>query len=210
MQATGLDFRSTSYDWLLILDSRAVYHGTGTLNGAGSYGFTMSMTDGRPDRLRIKIWNKSNAALVYDNQPGAPDSLAPSMAIGGGSILVMKAPGGPKSVAPASSAPVAQAGLPLEYALSQNRPNPFVERTQIAFALPEPSHVRLTVYDAQGRVLAELANGMLQAGRHERTWDGRARDGHVAEPGVYFLRLEARSQASERRLETTRKLTLTR
>ena len=59
-------------------------------------------------------------------------------------------------------------------------------------------------------MLAELANGLLQAGRHERMWDGRARDGHVAEPGVYFLRLEARSQASERRLETTRKLTLTR
>jgi hypothetical protein len=26
-----------------------------------------------PDRVRLKIWNRATGAVIYDNQPGAPD-----------------------------------------------------------------------------------------------------------------------------------------
>ena len=51
--------------------------GTGTLNGAGNYGFLLTATDGKlvsgtaTDLFRIKIWDKdSSNAVVYDNQMG--------------------------------------------------------------------------------------------------------------------------------------------
>lgn len=50
--------------------------------------------------------------------------------------------------------------------LEQNYPNPFNPVTMIDFALPETGHVRLAVYDALGREIAVLADGVSEAGRH--------------------------------------------
>ncbi|MFE6622871.1 family 43 glycosylhydrolase [Streptomyces sp. NPDC057740] len=65
-----LKFRSTGSDWLVITGSRAVYQGSGTVNGSGGYGFRITATDG-PDTFRIKIWKKSTGDVVYDNLTGA-------------------------------------------------------------------------------------------------------------------------------------------
>lgn len=45
-------------------------------------------------------------------------------------------------------------------------PNPFRDRTALAFTLAEPSAVRLTLHDALGREMAVLAAGHHTAGRH--------------------------------------------
>jgi predicted extracellular nuclease len=57
----GLNFSSTSYDWLVVSGNRATYSGSGTLNGTGGYGFLVSVLDGgQPgvgkDRIRVVIW----------------------------------------------------------------------------------------------------------------------------------------------------------
>ncbi len=65
-----LKFRSTGSDWLVVTGSRAVYQGSGTVNGSGGYGFRITATDG-PDSFRIKIWKKSTGDVVYDNLTGA-------------------------------------------------------------------------------------------------------------------------------------------
>jgi len=39
------------------------------------------------------------------------------------------------------------------FELYQNSPNPWVNKTQIGFHLPEASEARLTIYDAMGRTL---------------------------------------------------------
>ncbi|KOG16991.1 family 43 glycosylhydrolase [Streptomyces viridochromogenes] len=65
-----LKFRSTGSDWLVVTGSRAVYQGSGTVNGSGGYGFRITATDG-PDTFRIKIWKKSTGDVVYDNADGA-------------------------------------------------------------------------------------------------------------------------------------------
>jgi PKD repeat protein len=86
----NLNFKSTSYDWLVIAGSKAKYKGTGTINGAGEYGFMLTAIDGAPDRFRIKIWDKATGEVVYDNQPGAAEDADPVTVIGGGSIVIHK------------------------------------------------------------------------------------------------------------------------
>jgi hypothetical protein len=91
--AANLDFHSASYDWLVITTNQAQYQGSGTINGAGNYGFLVTAQDNgghsTPDLFRIKIWNKNNNnAVVYDTQPGAATTAAPATALGGGRIQV--------------------------------------------------------------------------------------------------------------------------
>jgi hypothetical protein len=94
-QAAGLHFRSSSYEWLVIAGSKAIYKGVGTINGGGEYGFQLTAIDGQldgagADRIRVKIWERITGAVVYDNQTcGADDDDAePCTALSGGSIVV--------------------------------------------------------------------------------------------------------------------------
>ncbi len=93
-QAPGMNFKSTSCDWLVVAGPKAQYKGSGTINGSGNYGFMLTVIDGSmkskggADMFRIKIWDKSTGLAIYDNQPGAPDTAAPTTATGGGSIRI--------------------------------------------------------------------------------------------------------------------------
>jgi hypothetical protein len=96
-KAGNLNFRSASYDWLVVAGARAQFKGTGTINGGGNYGFMLTAIDGQinggggVDKFRIKIWDKNNGdAIVYDNQIGSPDGADPSTALGGGGIVIHK------------------------------------------------------------------------------------------------------------------------
>jgi outer membrane protein assembly factor BamB len=79
--------------------------------------------------------------------------------------------------------------LPSDYVLEQNYPNPFNPSTTIAFALPEQSHVRLSIYNVLGREVAVLVDGSLPAGSYSRVWDGTAHGGDRVSSGLYFYRL---------------------
>jgi hypothetical protein len=70
-------------------------------------------------------------------------------------------------------------------------PNPFNPQTTIGYELSRRQHVRVTVHDASGRVVAVLEDGFRGAGRGEIVWDGRAQTGLAAASGVYFVRLKA-------------------
>src|SRR5262249_18280483 len=88
--AANLNFHATSYDWLVITTSQAQYQGSGTINGAGNYGFLVTALDGggtSPDRFRLKIWDRSTNTVVSDTQPCDPPP-APTTALGGGRIQV--------------------------------------------------------------------------------------------------------------------------
>jgi len=94
-KAGDLNFYSDSYDWLVIADHKAMYKGTGTMNGVGNYGFLLSAVDAAltpsidVDLFRIKIWDRDNGdALIYDNQLGDADDADPATPIGGGSIVI--------------------------------------------------------------------------------------------------------------------------
>ena len=80
------------------------------------------------------------------------------------------------------------AGLPLLLGVGPLLPG---RVRSIQYALPEAAPVRLMVYDAAGRVVARLLDGMQPAGVHEVSWD----TGSVAS-GIYFMRLESAGSTS--------------
>ncbi len=49
-------------------------------------------------------------------------------------------------------------------------PNPVRDHARIRFSLPERQHVRLQVYDMQGRLIQDLKREQLEAGAHEVSW----------------------------------------
>lgn len=93
-QAAGLDFKSTAYEWLVISGARAQFKGSGTINGDGDYRFLLTAIDGQQpggggvDKFRIRIWDNSGGGLIYDNQPGKPDTGDDATELGGGSIII--------------------------------------------------------------------------------------------------------------------------
>jgi hypothetical protein len=70
-------------------------------------------------------------------------------------------------------------------------PNPFNPRTRVAFELPRESQVELTVYDARGRLVTNLFQGLVPAGPMSVAWDGRDSRGGIQPGGVYLFRLVA-------------------
>jgi flagellar hook assembly protein FlgD len=57
--------------------------------------------------------------------------------------------------------------------------------------MPKSARVRLEVYDALGRRVRTLEDGMLPPGRHTRSWDGTSSGGSAVGPGLFFIRLTA-------------------
>jgi len=89
----------------------------------------------------------------------------------------------------ASAAPDGFAGQP-RLALFGSRTNPISGPTEIAFELPAPSAVRLSVFDVTGRSIRALAGETFSAGRHAVEWDGRDDRGQAAATGVYYVRMQ--------------------
>jgi hypothetical protein len=78
------------------------------------------------------------------------------------------------------------AGIPDGFGLSQNYPNPFNAATVIRYALPEPSDVKIEIYDILGRRVETLIHEEHQAGYHRVAWDAADYSS-----GMYFYRILA-------------------
>lgn len=81
--------------------------------------------------------------------------------------------------------------LPTEFALEQNKPNPFNPTTQVSFSLPKAAHVNLTIYNVLGQQVKTLVDQELPAGVQTVEWDGTDNTGRTVASGVYFYRLNA-------------------
>ena len=69
-------------------------------------------------------------------------------------------------------------------------PNPMVGATTLALTMPRTGPVSLEMYDVAGRLVRRVADGPLEAGRHEIPWDGRDAAGVDVPSGIYFCRLK--------------------
>jgi hypothetical protein len=73
----------------------AQFKGTGKIIGGQSgIGFILTVVDGQldgtgVDKIRMKIYNKNNGSIIYDNQPGASDAALPVQAVGTNSTVVI-------------------------------------------------------------------------------------------------------------------------
>ncbi len=85
--------------------------------------------------------------------------------------------------------------LPRALALAPAAPNPFNPVTTLRFTLPEPTDIRLDVYDTTGRLVERLVDGRREAGVYYERWDAQG-----LASGVYVVRLEAGTLTRSRQI----------
>jgi hypothetical protein len=93
----------------------------------------------------------------------------------------------------------AAADASAETVLLTPAPNPSSGRVALRFGLAEAGRVRLAVYDALGREVAVLVDGVREAGSHDVPFDASA-----LAPGTYVVRLLAGGSLEARRFTLTR------
>jgi hypothetical protein len=80
-------------------------------------------------------------------------------------------------------------------------PNPFNPATTIRFTLRELAPVSLQIFNLRGALVRTLIDNDLDAGIHERRWNGRDSFGRPVASGVYFYRLRMGTEVLSGRLE---------
>jgi hypothetical protein len=91
--------------------------------------------------------------------------------------------GNPLGINPISST------QPGSFKLYQNYPNPFNPSTNIKFDLISNAYVKLTVFDALGRIIQTPVNEQLNSGSYEVNWNAKN-----LSSGMYFYKLEVFEQ----------------
>ncbi|HTX19139.1 MAG TPA: T9SS type A sorting domain-containing protein [Bacteroidota bacterium] len=89
----------------------------------------------------------------------------------------------------------ADPGMPEHYSLGQNYPNPFNPTTIIQYAVPRREYVVLSVFNILGEKVADLVNGLREAGAHTVSFN--ASD---LSSGLYFYRIQAGSFVETKKL----------
>ena len=77
-------------------------------------------------------------------------------------------------------------GIPQDFSLSQNFPNPFNPSTTIQYSIPFTNMVTLKVFDVLGKEVANLVNEYKNAGNYEVNFDASK-----LSSGTYFYQLKA-------------------
>ncbi|MEW5922801.1 MAG: FlgD immunoglobulin-like domain containing protein [Candidatus Zixiibacteriota bacterium] len=90
--------------------------------------------------------------------------------------------------------------LPGQYAISQNYPNPFNSRTVIEYALPERSHVAITIYNILGQKVTTLIDKEQPPGNYRVVWDGRDTGGEEVASGIYFYSIRSEKYHEARKM----------
>ena len=94
----------------------------------------------------------------------------------------------------------AEKGVPTDFALMQNFPNPFNPSTAIRFALPYAAKITLNIYNLQGILVRSLVSDKLNAGYHNIIWDGRDSAGQLVSAGTYICRLTSGSESITKKM----------
>jgi hypothetical protein len=110
-------------------------------------------------------------------------------------LEAVAATGKGQTFGPATVPPATKTGA---FALRQNVPNPVTGATTFSFVLDEGSDVNLSVYDAAGRKVADVADGYFDPGKHDIFFAGGLA------PGVYVYRLDAGSRTAARKMVVTK------
>ena len=181
------EFNALNFDYLVISNSMAQFKGTGKIIGGQSgIGFTMTVTDGQldgngVDKIRMKIYNKNNGAVIYDNQPGASDAALPTQAVGANSTVVIS--GNNSSITSASSTQKAQMEIKAPEALAALEviafPNPSKNNFSVKVNAKANERITMQVLDIQGRIIETKTFTPNQT----------ISFGQLYKPGAYFVKI---------------------
>jgi hypothetical protein len=91
-------------------------------------------------------------------------------------------------------------GVPTEFGLSQNFPNPFNPSTVLQYQVPAATHVEISIYNIVGAKVATLVNDVKEPGYYNVTWNGTGANGRTVASGVYIYRMHAGDYVSTMRM----------
>jgi hypothetical protein len=74
--------------------------------------------------------------------------------------------------------------------LTISYPNPFYRGTNIQYAHPVKDDVKLSIYDANGRLIRQLIDQIQDSGTYSIRWDGCDKRGNTLPSGIYFIKFE--------------------
>jgi hypothetical protein len=178
-----------------------------TLTPNGGYsvtGYTRSFGAGQSDMYIVRTDANGNACSNFINQSsttGTGGTLISQTPVITNLTPVVETPspsinsGGLISAACNPLGTQQGNNLPEIFKLYQNYPNPFNPSTSIKFKIPGSAFVKITIYNATGKIINQLLNEEKTPGNYEITWDGT----NFAS-GVYFYKIEAGSYSETKKM----------
>ena len=91
-------------------------------------------------------------------------------------------------------------GIPTEFALHENYPNPFNPTTTLRFDIPEVSSITLTIYNMLGQKVKTFDMNDTPAGYHSIKWNATNDYGDPVSAGVYLYQLRANQYVMTRKM----------
>jgi len=141
--------------------------------------------------------------LVRHRAPALTPQQVAQHVVATGDVMVFSDSIGPKVNAYlAVSAPLVAVGeeLSTPLRLEAAAPNPFRSTALLTFTTPEAGWVRLRLYDFAGRMVREIVNESMPAGRHARSWNGATAEGLRLGSGIYLAVLENGGRRARQKL----------
>jgi hypothetical protein len=137
--------------------------------------------------INIAIANR----LKNLNSKGRSENIADDI-----QTLISKLTGNGEKNEPAD---MSETFIPEKTVLHQNYPNPFNPVTQIKFDLAKTGNVKLSIYNVSGQKIAELADGIRNAGFHTVEFDGSKFNS-----GIYYYNLEVDGKSITKKMVLTK------
>ncbi len=100
---------------------------------------------------------------------------------------------------PAAASAEAPSGPAIAFGVSLKGANP-ATASRLEYSVTSAAHVNLAVFDLQGRNIRTLVDQDAAPGSFVTHWDGATDTGSRAQSGVYFVRMKAGSQVSEKKV----------
>jgi len=91
-------------------------------------------------------------------------------------------------------------GIPTEFALHENYPNPFNPSTTLRFDLPEVNDITLTIYNMLGQKVKVFNMQSAPSGYHALKWKATNDYGDPVGAGVYLYQLQAKDFVKTRKM----------
>jgi len=84
-------------------------------------------------------------------------------------------------------------GIPSEFSIIGNFPNPFNPTTTIQYGLPQDGVVNVKILDILGQEIKSFSASNQKAGIHSMVWNGRDNLNRFVSAGIYFFTIEFNS-----------------
>jgi hypothetical protein len=157
--------------------------------------------DANADRTVCSLLDLANLVLATDRKQDAPVPpgdvnvavSAINVAFDDCAVVICCGEVGSCTVSSRESFIELSDGLPTEFSLGQNSPNPFNPTTRITLAVPKATNWTLGIYNVAGQLVQRFEGSTGGAAFVDVTWDGRDRSGRQVSTGVYFYKVNAGS-----------------